>query len=297
MRAFFILFFFTSLVATAQNNQQPIGAWREYLPYGSVIDVTASQKTIYAATPYSLFSVDVVTNEVERFSKVSGLSETGISTIKYDLPSNKLVVAYTNSNIDILLQGAIRNIPDLLRATILGDKSIYHIYTANNLCYLSTGFGVVVLDLQKYEIKDTWLIGDGGRNVKTAMFTQAADFYYAATEEGLKKAAISTTNPADFRAWQPITITASATACKGVVSVQNKIIAWQNDSLYIQDGTAWKPFFANGWPIISINTTENKVLICQRMNTGESKVTVLNDDGSLFRTLQQPPLISFPKNA
>ena len=67
--------------------------WREHLPYHSVIDVTASDKKIYAATPYSVFSVDVLSNEVERISKVAGLSETGISTIKYDAGSKKLMIA------------------------------------------------------------------------------------------------------------------------------------------------------------------------------------------------------------
>ena len=74
-----------------QNSFPPIGMWREHLPYHIAIDVTASDKKVYCATPFSLFSVELSTNEVQRISKVSGLNETGISTIKYDPVSKKII--------------------------------------------------------------------------------------------------------------------------------------------------------------------------------------------------------------
>ncbi|MFN2458080.1 MAG: two-component regulator propeller domain-containing protein [Chitinophagaceae bacterium] len=296
MRFFYFLLLIVSGVS-AQNTLPGIGAWREHLPYQSAIDVTASATKIYCATPYSLFSVDVATNEVERMSKVSGLSETGISTIKYDAAGNKLFIAYTNSNIDVIDAKGIKNIPELKRENIAGDKSIYHIYPANNLAYLSTGVGIIVVDAIKYEIADSWLIGSGGSYVKTNMFTQDNSFFYAATDEGLKKTAVTNTNPADFRTWQMISGTngLSASACKAVVNLQNKIVALQNDTLFVQNGNAWNIFYADGWPVISINESENKLLICQRINTGESRVVVLNADGSVLKILQQPNVISFPK--
>ena len=79
----------------------PIGQWKEYLPYNSGIDVTAGDNKIYCATPYSLFTVSP-NNEIERMSKITGLSETGISTIRYDPANQKLFIAYSNSNIDII---------------------------------------------------------------------------------------------------------------------------------------------------------------------------------------------------
>ena len=43
----------------------------------------------------------------------------------------------------------------------------------------------------RYEIKDSWLIGNGGNNVKVNGFTSDGNFFYAATDEGLKRAAIN----------------------------------------------------------------------------------------------------------
>lgn len=273
--------------------------WREHLPYQALIDVTASGKKIYAATPYSLFSINLATKEVERISKVAGLNETGISTIRFDPVSKKLFVAYSNSNIDVIDEKGIHNIPDLKRETVSGDKNIYHIYPDNNRCYLSTGLGVLLLDADKLEISDSWFIGNAGGHVKTNAFTKSNNFFYAATDEGLKKVAASNPNPADFTNWQNLAGAngLSYTSCKSVVNFQNKIIALQNDSLFVENGMNWNLFFANGWPVISINVSENNLFVCQRKSGGASQVLVLNNTGTVQRTLQQPNVISFPKNA
>jgi sugar lactone lactonase YvrE len=282
-----------------QNAFPAIGMWREHLPYQGAADVTASEKKIYCATPYSLFSIDLATKEAERISKVAGLSETGINTIKFDLPSKKLFVAYSNSNMDVIDEKGIHNIPDLKRETISGDKTIYQIFPDNNFCYLSTGLGVIVLDAGKYEVKDSWFIGSNGGNVKTNAFTKNNSFFYAATEEGLKKIPVSNPNPSDFNNWQLLSGTngLSASACRSVVALQNKTIALQNDSLFAENGTGWTLFFANGWPVVSINASENKLFVCQLQPGGASQVLVLNPDGSLIKTIQQPGVISFPRNA
>jgi len=92
MRLFFIISFFINIAGIAQQPLPPIGQWREHLPYNSAIDVTAGDGKVYCATPYSLFSVNISDNAVERLSRVTGLNETGISAIKYDGSNNKLFI-------------------------------------------------------------------------------------------------------------------------------------------------------------------------------------------------------------
>src|SRR6476661_2299689 len=100
-----------SLCTAAQNRFPAIGLWREHLPYQNAVAVTASEKKIYCATPYSLFTVQKDTKEIERISKVSGLSETGISTIEFDALSKKLIVAYSSSNLDLIDEEGVHNLP------------------------------------------------------------------------------------------------------------------------------------------------------------------------------------------
>ena len=283
------------LGAGAQNSRPPIGMWREHLPYGSAIDVTASAQKIYAATPYSIFRVDKESGEVDRLSKITGLSETGISTIKFDLSANKLFIAYTNSNIDVLDAKGITNIPELKRESIAGDKSIYHIYPSGAESYLSTGIGIVVLNTERYEIKDTWIIGRTGGYVKVSAFTKDASFYYAATDEGLKTASINSVNPADYRQWQTLSISGGAASCKAVLNVENRIVALQNDSLFVKAASGWNLFFTNGWHITSVNTSEGKIIIIQENGTN-SQVLVLNSNGTVQTLIPKGKPIEVPKN-
>ncbi|NOT51660.1 MAG: hypothetical protein HOP10_10340 [Chitinophagaceae bacterium] len=300
MRYFFIIVSFClPFVAAAQDPIPPIGQWREHLPYNSAIDVTAGDGKIYCATPYSLFTITIASTIIERSSRVTGLNETGISTIKYDDVNDKLFIAYNNSNIDIIYRNDIYNVPDIKRDNISGDKNIYNIYPLGKNYYLSTGLGVIVIDGEKYEVKDSWFIGNGGNLVKTNGFTSDGTFFYAATEEGVKKAAMNSLNLADHNNWQLLSGSNGLPigACKNVITVQNKVIVQKNDSLFVQNGNSWTLFYTDAWPFVSVNTTENKIQICERQISGISRVIILNGDGTVSRTLAGVGAVSFPRKA
>ena len=195
------------------------------MPYNSAIDVTAGEGKVYCATPYSLFSVNTADNTVERFSRVTGLNETGISAIRYDEAAKKLFIAYSNSNIDIIYRNDIYNVPDIKRDNIIGDKTIYNIYPLAKDFYLSTGLGVIVIDGERNEVKDSWFIGNGGNQVKVNGFSSDGTFFYAATAEGLKKAAMNSTDLANYASWQLVSggNGLATGACQNVVTVQNKV--------------------------------------------------------------------------
>ena len=293
------LFSFTAK-CLSQQSLPPTGQWREHLPYKSAIDAAGNNEKIFCATPYSIFSVDVADKSVERMSRITGLHETGISHIGFDQANEKLLIAYTNSNIDIIYRDDIFNVPDIKRENIVGDKTIYAVFSLNTNFYLSSGLGVIVVDGNKYEVKDTWVIGSSGGQVKVNGFTAGNSFFYAATAEGLKRTSVNTIDPANYLNWQNISGAngLAAGSCKDVIVVQNKIIALKNDSLFLQNGNNWNLFFTEtGWTIQNINASSGKILVCQRKNDGSAKVTSLNADGTTAIVLQQAGLISIPQKA
>ena len=109
----------------------------------------------------------------------------------YDSASRTLVVAYTNANVDLLQDGKVYNLSDIKRSEISGDKSIYRVRFRDGMAYLATGFGIVVVDLARHEIKETCYIGTGGTYTVVRDLVFSPDSIYAATGEGLKRISVN----------------------------------------------------------------------------------------------------------
>ena len=298
-RLFLIFLCYISIdLCIAQNPIPPIGQWREHLNYQQTIQVVKGDQ-LYCATTTNLFSIDG-NNNIERYGKVSGLNDIGVQCIGWDAPTQQLVVVYANSNVDVLKNGNVRNIGDIKRSSITGNKTIYNIYCKDGFAYLCSGLGIIVANLSKYEIKDTWFIGNNGSQIKVNGLTSDGSFFYAATEEGLKSISITSPDISNYANWKNISGLngLSIGSVKNVVLTNNKIIAEKNDSLFILNGNSWGLLYADiSWPIVNTNAVENKLLICQRNSTGSARVIQLNTSGAIEKNLSQAGLISLPRSA
>ena len=166
--------------------QVGVGKWRDCLDYTRVEHLEPAGELIYAAARNGLFCYDTLYGTLTRLNKTSGLSDAGIATIAFDPLTSALVVAYTNSNVDIITDGKVHNLSDIKRSDISGDKTIYRIRFHDKLAYLATGFGIVVVDLQRYEITETLYIGPNGSYTTVNDLVFFGDSLYASTTQGLK---------------------------------------------------------------------------------------------------------------
>lgn len=187
--------------ATAQEGIS-IGNWRTHLPYQKVIAVEPVGSKVYAATQYELFYYDTQDNSINILNKINGLSDIGISTMRYNTSQRKLFVAYTNANVDLIdKDGNIHNMSDIKDKNIVGNKSINHVYFDGDLAYVACGFGIVVFDLKKEEVKDTYYIGTQGDMVNVTDVAIYNGRIYACTDDGVYYAAQDAQNLANYAAW------------------------------------------------------------------------------------------------
>jgi ligand-binding sensor domain-containing protein len=295
--AFYSLFILLPYLLPAQL--QPIGQWRDHLPYQQVTGVACTADKVWACTPYSLFSVDAADNTIEKYSSTNGLSETGISAIGAEAAGKRLVVAYNNSNIDVVNDdNDIININAVKNTSFSGDKTIYTLYIDNARAYVCTGFGIVVIDLDKYEVKDTYIIGSNGSRIRVNAVTRDQQYFYAATAEGIKKAPVTGANLADYHNWQTLSGSNGLPAGEAlsVTTLQNNILAVQNNSVWLQTGNTWAVWYTDGWTITNTTVSNNKLLISEtRNNTG--RVVVLNPAGATENTIQNTTFINTPQQA
>ena len=188
-------------LAMAQDGVS-IGNWRTHLPYQKVIGVQPVGNKIYAATQYELFYYDLEDNSINILNKINGLSDIGISTIGYNESQRKLFVAYTNANIDLIdINGNIKNMTDIKDKSVMGNKNINHVYFQGDLAYVACGFGIVVFDLKKEEVKDTYYIGNQGDAVNVTDVAFFNGRIYASTDDGVYYASQNAQNLANYAAW------------------------------------------------------------------------------------------------
>ena len=197
----FIAAWLVASFAFAQDGVS-IGNWRTHLPYQKVIGVQPVGHKIYAATQYELFYYDTQDNSINILNKINGLSDIGISTIGYNESQRKLFVAYTNANIDLIdVNGNIKNMTDIKDKSIMGNKNINHICFQDNLAYVACGFGIVVFDLKKEEVKDTYYIGNQGDAVNVTDIAFFNGRIYASTDDGVYYAEQNAPNLANYATW------------------------------------------------------------------------------------------------
>ena len=158
MKKLFLLFL--PLLINAQD--VPIGYWKDYQSYTSASYIAEADNKIYCVTNGGLFYINKEDNTINRISKVTGLSDVGIKQVAYSKELLITIITYENCNIDLLKENSIINISDIKHKDISGLKSINNITVKGGIAYLSTTFGLVLVDLEKEEIKDTYTIEKNG---------------------------------------------------------------------------------------------------------------------------------------
>lgn len=230
----------------------PIGTWRDHLPYNDVISVSYGNPIVYCATNSAVFTYDKTDNSVEKLNLVNGLSDIGVSKIRYNSFNEKVIIAYTNGNLDILDKNKlITNISFIKTSSVIGGKSINNILFQDHLAYLSTEFGIVVLNTNKLEVVETYFFGPLGSNIDTKAVAFDSTNIYAATTQGVYFANKTSVNLSDFNNWSLLPELGSA-SYSGIVSFAGYIFASLDspidltDSIYYNAGGAWQTFIPNG---------------------------------------------------
>jgi len=188
------------------QGQTPVGSWSDHLIYNTTKSVAVGTEEVYASTGSSIIVYNKVFAELKKMSRINGLTETGISTLAWSEENKALIIAYTSTNVDLLKNNIIYNIPDISRKYIPGKKEINRIRTNGKFAYLACSFGIVVVDIIKKEIYDTWKPGAGSENAEVWDIAFGNGKIYAATGVGVFSADLSDPGLSYFGNWNLINI-------------------------------------------------------------------------------------------
>ena len=134
-----------------------IGTWRNYLSYAEPQQIQAAGHNLFVMASGALYQYNQNDQSIYTYDKVNGMSDVDIKHIRWCQQAKRLVVIYSNSNIDLVeTNGNITNISDLYSKSIIGDKTVNSIRIDGIYAYLVCGFGIVKVNVQRAEIAESY---------------------------------------------------------------------------------------------------------------------------------------------
>ncbi|NDW10502.1 two-component regulator propeller domain-containing protein [Dysgonomonas sp. 520] len=177
--AFFIILLF---FATNTLFSQKIGDWSTYFSYEAGPEaICDAGDVIYVLTDGKLFSYNPQDKNMETHVKLEG-GNNNILKIAYSDKSGTLLILRDDYDIDILdKNNNYTNIPSLKNTTQNIDKTVNNISVYEDMAYLSSNFGLVIIDMAKAEVKETCPFP-----FKVYSACVLGDYIYISSERGVR---------------------------------------------------------------------------------------------------------------
>jgi len=296
MKSYFILFFFILCGRLSLAQGIPaIGQWRDHLPMSSVISLASTDNAILAGTAYGYFDYQPVTREIITKTKSNGLSQVELKLLSKDPNSNKILLAYKQSDLDLLNGDQIRNLPDLMMSNIREDRTINHINWIGSDAYLSTNMGIVVLNTDRFEIKSTYRIGQQGTAIKVFQTVLLNGILFAATDNGLLRANFTSSSLSDFRNWTNEPIQNQFSTVDRVINWKNQLVVQRNDSLFINKNGSWNFLYTSNKSITALALINDQLFV-GHTSQGKGYVVLIDPASQAIRVFNSSYL-SHPSDA
>jgi hypothetical protein len=233
----------------AQENDIPVGAWRLHLNYSKIKSLAQIEDRVYGAADFGVMYVDVQEFSTGSIAKLNGLSGIGVNCLANDDLKKTLIIGYQDGVIDFLENSKITHL-DRLKTTagISGSRSINHISSRGQIAYASTDFGVVVLDIEKKELRETWRdLGISGQTIRIYQSVILNDSIFLATENGVWAGDLKT-NLLDFNSWKKFSTGEFSSGVQTITMFNNRIYTAVNGvGIFRNQGNSWikEPFLQN----------------------------------------------------
>ena len=180
-----------------------IGTWRNYLSYAEPQQIQAASNDLFVLASGSLYLYNKQDQSIYTYDKTNGMSDVDITHIKWCPQAKRLVVVYSDSNIDLVeVNGNVTNVNDIYARAITGGKTIYSITINGQYAYLACEFGIIKINVKDAEISETYQLGFP----VNAVSLDKTNIYANSSTKGIWTAAL-TSNLIDPANWTPSTIT------------------------------------------------------------------------------------------
>lgn len=270
------LFYFFLLVSGQFLYGQgvPIGYWKQHPASSGFVAVCNTGDYIYGGSNETLLRFSIYDNEARTLSKNEGLSDVGVSCLAHSTSEDVTIIGYSNGNIDLLKESTLINISAIRRSgTVLGSRKLNHITLSGPIAYISADFGLILLDLEKNEIREAAVnISPTAGQLQVNASCILNDSIYIATGTGILVAHIRS-NLLDYSSWylyKPSDGVPHDTEFISIVVHNNSIYALCNNkpvnstatgSIYKLEEGYWQEDVLLGRKVNRMNIVDERILV------------------------------------
>ena len=246
-----------------------IGEWNYYGGYGNITDIQPAGNKVYVLSSKGLFSYQYDERSVYTYHKMNSLSDSQIDHISYNKSTHRLLIIYSNYNIDLLSDdGKVVNIPYYYTKSLNADKKVNSIYMHENMAYINTAFGIIQLDMKKEEISNTYNLG-----MECLSSTIHNEYMYVAVKsKGLYRCSVKE-NMLDKGNWVLFT----SLDISDVFSIGGNLFSIDNFKILKYTDNTWNHIYSAGYNKLSIT---DGIVILTRPNG------LHTFDGDNFKNIQ-----------
>lgn len=256
----------------------PIAQWRMHNSYNSINAIAIGNEKIFAASQNGVLVFDKTDNSLSSYTKLNGLSASGITSMNYDNVTSTLLLAYEDGTIDFIKGNNVVNFNRLKNAeTINSSKRINHISIQSDYAYLATEYGLVVFDLKRMDVKETWRdLGSDGNRLKIYQSTFKGDSIFLATEKGVLVGSLND-NLLDYHNWKRFAQNEFVGSIQFITSLNNDVYAAiNNEGIFRYTNGNWmKESFLQNLNFSSMNASKSSLWITE--NNTAWRVTDIDD--------------------
>ncbi len=251
MKKYLIVFLLLQFAFICHAYSQQVGEWTAHMAYHDATQSIPVGNRVYVLSDGSLYSYDPEDTSIETYDKVNLLSDTDITHMVYNKNYQTMVIVYSNLNIDLLInEKEVYNMPDFMNKSMIQDKTLNHLFVKDEYIYFSTNFGLLVLDIKKKEITNSYIL-----NKKVNASTQIGQTIYLATNEGIYTGKL-TDNLLDNRYWTQL----SPALFNNLIVFENNLLGYDNEGLYKIDSQSGESTLLNKQSYTYMNLSEDELI-------------------------------------
>ncbi|GAB5520006.1 MAG: two-component regulator propeller domain-containing protein [Rhodothermales bacterium] len=218
--------------------------WQAHPSLRQATGIASSATDLWVATTGGVYRYAPSSGEVKRFSPAEGLNAPDTSTVAYDAVRDAAWVGFRNGVLNRIdaQTDVVTSFLDISRAEQFAQRGINKIVVRGDSLLIATGFGIVVFDAVRGEVRDAYTRfanytrGIAAFDALVAPLPDGRTGLWVATSAGLAYAPLNGVNLQDPSVWRTESVADEPMSVFALAYFENRLYAGTSVDIRVREG-------------------------------------------------------------